>query len=267
MTAIDAAGTVGRLPGWLSLRHSLRTEALLVLGLYGLYELARGTVVGDPGVAEQHAHRLVALERSLHVFHEASVQRAAHALPGLIGVLGTAYLTLHLAVTVAVLLWLHQRRPSAFAFVRTTLLLASGLALIGFLVYPTAPPRLAGIGIADTVSNGHISLNHGLVSSLYNPYAAVPSMHIGYALVVAFALLRYGRDPLVRALGVLYAPAVLLVVVATGNHFFVDAAAGALVAGLAAAATVALSRQATPTPITALPARHEPVPALEQHAA
>ncbi len=265
MTAIEA--TVRRPRSWLSQRHSLRSEALLVLGLYGVYELARGLVVGDTGEAEHHAHRLVALERSLHVFHEANVQRAAHALPGLIGLLGTAYLTLHLTITVAVLLWLHQRRPSAFAFVRTTLLLASCLALIGFLVYPTAPPRLAGIGIADTVSNGHISLNHGLVSSLYNPYAAIPSMHIGYALVVAACLLRYGRPPLLRALGVLYAPAVLLVVVATGNHLFIDAAAGALGVGLAAAATVVLTRQAAPTRITALPTRHEPLPTIERRAA
>ena len=165
------------------------------------------------------------------------------------------------------LLWLHQRRPSAFAFVRTTLLLASGLALVGFLVYPTAPPRLAGIGVADTVSNGHISLNHGLVSSLYNPYAAVPSMHIGYAVVVAASLLRCGRAPLLRALGVLYVPGVLLVVVATGNHFFVDAAAGALVAGLAAAATAVLARRATPTRITALRTVREPLAAIERRAA
>jgi hypothetical protein len=267
MTTIAVAQNAGRLRSWLSVRHSLPSEALVVLGLYGLYELARGLVMGDASGAERHAHRLVALERSLHVFGEARVQQAAHALPGLIGLLGTAYLTLHLTVTVAVLLWLHQRRPSAFAFVRTTLLIASGLALVGFLVYPTAPPRLAGIGIADTVSNGHISLNHGLVSSLYNPYAAVPSMHIGYALVVAASLLRYGRHPLFRALGVLYAPAVLLVVVATGNHFFVDAAAGALVAALAAAATAVLTRQATPTCVSALPTRREPLPEIERRAA
>ena len=265
MTAVDA--TFRRPRGWLSKRHSLRVEALLVLGLYGLYELARGLVVGQTAEAELHAHRLVALERSLHVFHEATVQRAAHELPGLVGLFGTAYLTLHLTVTVAVLLWLHQRRPSAFAFVRTTLLLASGVALVGFLLYPTAPPRLAGIGIADTVSNGHISLNHGLVSSLYNPYAAVPSMHIGYALVVGASLLHYGRPPLLRALGLLYAPLVLLVVVATGNHFFVDAAAGAMAAGLGAAAAAVLTMHATPTSLTALPTRHEPLPAIERRAA
>jgi hypothetical protein len=109
------------------------------------------------------------------------VQRPAHALPALTGLLGVAHLSLHLAVTAGTLLWLHQSRPSVFPFVRTTLLLASGLALVGLLVYPTTPPRLAGLGIVDTVSSGRVDLNHGLVSSLYNPDAAVPSMHIGYA--------------------------------------------------------------------------------------
>ena len=110
MTAVETARTVGRVRGWLALRHSLLSEALLVLGLYGAYELARGVVAGDAGEAEHHADRLVELEQSLHVFHEAGVQQAAQGLPGLIGTLGTAYLTLHLTVTVAVLLWLHQRR-------------------------------------------------------------------------------------------------------------------------------------------------------------
>ena len=166
------------------------------------------------------------------------------------------------------LLWLHQRRPAAFAFVRTTLLLASALALLGFLAYPTAPPRLAGIGIADTVSNGHVDLNHGLVSSLYNPYAAVPSMHIGYALSVAASLLRHGRHRLVRTLGALYPLFVLLVVVATGNHFFLDAAAGALVAGLAAAAVAALlTRPAVTRRLTVLPTQREAPPSFEELAA
>jgi hypothetical protein len=65
-----------------------------------------------------------------------------------------------------VLIWLHRRHPDGFPFVRTALLLASGFALVGFLVYPTAPPRLAGVGIADTVSSHHVDLNRGLVSAL-----------------------------------------------------------------------------------------------------
>ena len=235
--------TVGRLGARLSVRHSLRMEAAGALTLYGLYELARGLVGTDTAQADAHAHRLVALERSLHLFVEANVQRAVQTLPGLTSLLGVAYLTLHLAVTGGVLLWLHRRRPEGYPFVRTALLLASGLALVGFLVYPTAPPRLAGVGILDTVSGGQVDLNRGLVSSLYNPYAAVPSMHVGYSLIVAAGLLRHGRHLLVRAIGALYPPFVLLVIVATGNHFFLDAAAGALVAGLAAALAALLTRR------------------------
>jgi hypothetical protein len=262
-----AVRTATRLRGWLSVRHSLRSEVVVVLALYGLYELARGLVVGDGGEADRHAHRLVALEGSLHLLSEADVQRAAHAVPGLISLLGVAYLTLHLAVTAGVLLWLHQRRPAAFPLVRATLLVASGLSLVGFLVYPTAPPRLANVGVADTVSNGHVDLNHGLVSSLYNPYAAVPSMHIGYALIVAASLLLYGHRPLLRVLGALYPPFVLLVVVATGNHFFFDAITGALVAGLAATAAAFLTRPAATTRLTALPTQREPLLACEELAA
>jgi hypothetical protein len=262
-----AIRTAGRLRGWLSVRHSLRSEVVVVLTLYGLYELARGLIVGDTGEADRHAHRLVALERSLHLLFEANVQRAAHALPGLTSLLGVAYLTLHLAATAAVLLGLHQRRPAAFPFLRTTLLLASGLALVSFLAYPTAPPRLAGVGIADTVSNGTVDLNRGLVSSLYNPYAAIPSMHIGYALIVAASLLRHGRRRLVRTLGALYPLFVLLVVVATGNHFFLDAAAGALVAGLAAAVAALLTRPAVTRRLTVLPTQREAPPSFEELAA
>jgi hypothetical protein len=233
----------GLLGSWLSVRHSLRMEAAAALTLYGLYELTRDLVVSDSAHAHAHAHRLVALERSLHLFVESNVQRAVQGLPGVTSLLGVAYLTLHLTVTAGVLLWLHRRRPEDFAFVRTALLLASALSLIGFLVYPTAPPRLAGVGILDTVSGRQVDLNRGLVSSLYNPYAAVPSMHFGYALIVAAALFHHGRHLLVRALGAFYPPFVVLVIVATGNHFFFDAAAGALVAGLGAALAALLTRR------------------------
>jgi hypothetical protein len=87
------------------------------------------------------------------------------------------------------------------------------------------------IGIADTLTGNNVDHNSGLDSSLYNPYAAVPSMHIGYALVVGASLLRYGRRCALRIIGALYPLFVLPVVVATGNHFLVDALAGAAVRG------------------------------------
>src|SRR5262249_38774170 len=151
-------------------------------------------------------------------------------------------------------------------FVRTTLLCASALALIGFVAYPTAPPRLAGVGVADTVSNGRVDLDHGLVSALYNPYAAVPSMHIGYALVIGAAVLLYGRRRTTRALGAAYPALVLLVVVATGNHFFFDAATGAVVAVLAAVAAFAITRTRS-ADVLGLPERAPAAPGVGQAAA
>jgi len=138
MTAVTAS-TIDRLRRWLSVRHSLGLEAALLVTLYGVYELARGLVVGNTREADGHADQVVALERLLHLFVERRVQHAADALPDLAGLLGVAYLTLHLAVTAVVLLWLHQRRPTAFPFVRTTLLVASALALVGFLSWATRP--------------------------------------------------------------------------------------------------------------------------------
>jgi hypothetical protein len=231
---VDRAGrAVAYRRGWLSTRHSLPIEMAMVIGVYAAYEATRGFAAGDADVALRHAQDVVSLERSLHVFVEGHVQHAAQAVPGLIGTLSFAYLTLHLTVTGALLLWLHRRRPAAYPLVRTALLLASALAVVGYVVFPTAPPRLSGVGIADTVSRAHVNLNTGLVSSFYNPFAAVPSMHVGYALIVSASLARHARHLITRLAGIAYPPFVLFVIVATGNHFLADAAAGAAVAAVA----------------------------------
>jgi hypothetical protein len=228
---------------WLSARHSLLAESGLVVAVYLAYEVSRGLVSGGQSAAFAHAQTVVQVERSLHLFVERNVQHAAFEVPGLVASLGFAYLTLHLLLTSSVLLWLHQRHREAFPLVRTTLLAASAIALVGYLTFPTAPPRMAALGIADTISGGHVDLNRGLVSSLYNPYAAVPSMHVGYALVVGASLFRYGRRGVARLAGAIYPPFVLLVVVATGNHFLFDAGAGVVVAALGAAVALAVVRR------------------------
>jgi hypothetical protein len=112
----------------------------------------------------------------------------------------------------------------------------------GFLAFPTAPPRAAAIGLDDTVSGRHVELNSGLVSALYNPYAAVPSLHVGYAAVVGVTLAAIARTKWVRALGAFYPAFVTLTVVATGNHFFFDAAAGVVVVGFGYLATQLIIR-------------------------
>jgi PAP2 superfamily protein len=227
---------------WLATRHSLRVEALAVLAFYAAYELGRAVVASDRAVAVQHAHAVTATERSLHVFAEPRVQDAVRHVPGVMPLLAWAYLSIHLLVTTGLLLWLHQRRPQYFARVRTILVFSSFTALAAFLAFPTAPPRIAGIGLDDTVSGGHVDLNKGLVSALYNPYAAIPSLHVGYAAVVGLTVAAIARTKRVRALGAFYPAFVTLTVVATGNHFFFDAAAGVGVVGFGYLATQLVTR-------------------------
>jgi len=229
---------------WLSLSHPGRVEVAAIAGVYVLYEASRAVVAGDREDALRHAGDVASLERSLHLFVERDVQHGAEHVAGLVGALGAAYLTLHLAATVALLVWLHRRRPHVYPLVRTTLLFASAVALVGYLAFPTAPPRLSGLGILDTVSAHGVSLKKGLVSSLYNPYAAMPSMHAGYAAIVGATLVREARHAAVRAVGAAYPLFVVLVIVATGNHFLLDAAAGTAVAAAAAAAAFAVVRPA-----------------------
>jgi PAP2 superfamily len=159
--------------------------------------------------------------------------------------LGLLYLLAHLGGTVAVLAWLYRRRPAAFAFTRTALIIASLLSLVGYALFPTAPPRM--VGLIDSVSQlNHVDLDHGLVSALYNPVAAVPSMHFGYALLIGAVLVREACSPFVRAAAAVYPALILLVIIATGNHFFFDAVAGAAVVGVAAALTARLQASGPP---------------------
>ncbi len=225
---------------WLARRHSLAVEAFVVVLLYMLSETSRGLVAGTRAAAVHHAHEVASLEQSLHLFVERDVQHAVAKLPGVLGTLSILYLTLHLVVTGGYLLWLHRRRPAAYAVVRTTLAIAGGLACIGYVAFATAPPRLASLGVADAVSQGAVNLNHGLISSLYNPFAAVPSMHVGYAVIVGASLVRHGRHRPLRVVGCVYPALVLLIVVATGNHFLFDGIAGATVALLSGAVALFL---------------------------
>jgi hypothetical protein len=220
-----------RLPRW-------TLEAALLLGLYLAGELVRGIARGGESSAEAHAALIVRLERRLHVFDEGAVQHLVGHVGALPAFLGYAYVSVHLAGTAATLVWVYRSRRAAFARLRNTLVLATCLGVVGYALFPTAPPRLAGLGIADTVSRAtSLNLDSAFVSSLYNPYAAVPSMHIGYSLIVGITIVRLARRPLWRAAGLAYPLFVLFVIVATGNHFFFDAAAGAAVAVTALSAT------------------------------
>jgi hypothetical protein len=227
-----SVATLHRPPSLRGLASSPRrglVEVATIAGLYGFYELVRGQGSATLAAARVHTDGIVALERHLHVFGERSIQRAAHWVPGLPTLLGVAYIALHFLGTAAFLIWLHRRHPETFPRVRNTLIAATGAALSIYLLYPVAPPRLAGLGFVDTVTdNTKVNLSSDFLGSLYNPFAAVPSLHFGYALLVGVAIASLARRRVTRVLGWSYPIVMLLVIVATGNHFFFDAAGGGL---------------------------------------
>ncbi len=208
-------------------------EVATIAGLYGLYEAVRGQGHASLATARDHTDGIVALERHLHLFGERTVQRAAHWVPTLPTLLGIAYIVLHFLGTATFLVWLHRKHPERFPVVRNTLIAATGIALSIYLLYPVAPPRLAGLGFVDTVThNAKVNLSSDLLGSLYNPFAAVPSLHFGYALLVGVTVALLAKSRVARALGWSYPAVMLLVIVATGNHFFFDAAGGGLAIGI-----------------------------------
>jgi PAP2 superfamily len=208
-------------------------EVAALAGLYGVYEVVRGQAHATLHAARQHTDGIVALERHLHLFGERAIQRAAHWVPTLPTLLGIAYIALHFIGTAAFLVWLHRKHPERFPLVRNTLIVATGVALFVYILYPVAPPRLAGLGFVDTVTHSaKVNLSSDALGSLYNPFAAVPSLHFGYALLVGITVGLVAKRRLVRALGWSYPAVMLLVIVATGNHFFFDAVGGALAIGV-----------------------------------
>jgi hypothetical protein len=213
--------------------HRGSIEVATLVALYAIYEIVRGQGNATVAVAREHTHWIVDLERSLHVFCERAVQHAVDTVPAVPTLLGVAYIVLHFVGTTGFLVWVYRSHRQRFPLVRNTIIAATGIALVLYVLFPVAPPRLAQLGFADTVSHdAKVNLSSSLLSSLYNPFAAVPSLHFGYALLAGFTVATLTRRRTVRVLASIYPAVMLLVIVATGNHFFFDAAAGGLAVGV-----------------------------------
>jgi PAP2 superfamily len=238
-------------------------EVAAAVALYAIYELVRGFGSDDFGAARVHTDAIVSLEQHLGLYVERAVQTASLAVPGLGSVLGFLYMGLHFLGTAAFLVWVHRRRRDSFPLVRTTLIFSTAIALVGYVLYPAAPPRLANLGFHDAVSSGTgLNLSSDMLGALYNPIAAVPSLHFGYSLIVGVGLATLARRRWVKIIGALYAPAMLYIIVATGNHFLFDAAAGGLVVAIAYAGArlVASPRAPLPQPVHLPVARYDETP-------
>jgi hypothetical protein len=220
-----------KLRTWLP-RTPGRRELALFGAVYLFYVAARWIFVGHLAAARRHAHWVIHLERQLHVAVEANVQHAIGS--GASGVLlSNIYLAAQLVALPGALIWLYRRNRSAYRSLRHTVAGAWLISTPIFALYPVAPPRLAGIGIRDTVSHQAGVALTGHSTLFYNPYAAVPSLHVGLAFAIGIALAADARRRWSKALLLMWGPLVLLAVVATGNHYLFDAAAGLLVTGIA----------------------------------
>ena len=220
-----------------SLRRPRWWQELLFIGVsYFLYTLTRNSVPAHEILAVHRAVDLMSFEHALHIDIERTVNAAFAGATWLAVPANYYYATLHFAVTIGTLLWLYVRHPWRYRGVRTALYVTNIVALLGFWLFPLAPPRML-TGFVDTVVSFHTwgSWASGDVAAASNQYAAMPSLHIGWSLWCGITIWQLARPAWARIAGLCYPAVTLIVIVGTANHFLLDAVGGvaALAAGFA----------------------------------
>ena len=223
-------------------------QLVLFCGAYWLYRLVRGMVDGRTLEAFDNAREVIRIEQALGLFVEPSVNAWASAHDVVADVTSWMYVNSHFAITTVALAWLYLRRNERFYFVRNMFMVAMGLALVGYMALPTAPPRMiSGYGFHDSVAAfTGVDADTGSASVLFNPYAAIPSMHVAFSLMLGVTMARMARRRWAQALWYLYSPVVTFVVIATANHWWIDGFLGATVAAVSAVAARELFARARP---------------------
>ena len=230
----------------LSLSPAARAQLGIFLFAYLLYSAARFVTIGDLGVAQANAHWIMDLQHDVGVSIEASVQQA---LTGtwVLWLLNHLYLAAQLVVLPGSLVFLYRRRSPMYERLRNTILATWVLSIPIYAAFPVAPPRLADSGLVDTITaQTGLALDSSLTTSFYNELAAVPSLHVGFAVAIGVAVAAAVRNPLVKTVAWLWGPIIGLAVVATGNHYVFDILAGVVAAGLGYLLGAAVAR-ATPS--------------------
>jgi len=229
--------------GWLD---AIRQLALFA-GAYYLYRIVRGIVDGQASLAFENARNLVDAERALGLFFEPGLQAWAEGQQWILTFANWMYVNSHFVITTTFLIWLYIARNHAYYFVRNMFMVAMGLALVGYVAYPTAPPRfMPEWGFSDSVAEFVGETADQSANVLYNPFAAVPSMHVAFALMIAIPAIILVKHRVLKVLWGLYPLVVTFVVMVTANHFWLDAALGAVVAAVSAYAASAAFARARP---------------------
>ncbi len=212
-------------------------QLALIVAAGLLYFGVRGQTEAAESLAVAHGFDLLAFERKILIDVEIGLQQLILPYRWAVTVVNWIYIWGHWPVIAGTLVWLYRTRRLDFLVLRNALFLSGAIGLVIFAAYPVAPPRLLPFGFVDTVTQLSTSYRVLQPPSLVNKYAALPSLHVGWNLLVGVAVFRVGTSRFVRGLGILSPLAMMAAVVLTGNHYVVDAALGAVVAliGLALA--------------------------------
>lgn len=203
-------------------------EPIVIAVAYLLYYLVRSHAAERTADAFKNAGQLIRLERDLGMFRELSLQAAALPYEGLTHLFNVIYFYGHFPLIIIVGAWLFWKHPPVYSLIRNAFLASGAIALVVFVLFPVAPPRLIGAGFIDTLQFT-VALTYDKSPGV-NEFAAVPSMHVGWNLLLALGLFLSFRHPLVRGAALLLPPAMILSTVVTGNHYLVDAPLGIMVA-------------------------------------
>jgi hypothetical protein len=212
-------------------RPSIWFEVMLIAVSYWTYSLIRNAVPEQKSQALRNADWIWQVEQTMGIAVEESVNRAVNSVTWLIVSMNYYYATLHFVVTIGVLVWLYRTHPGRYAAARLVLFATTGVALVGYYLYPLAPPRLMnGQNFIDTVlvHDTWGSMASGDLKNMSNQYAAMPSMHIGWSVWCGLIIFAVAAAPWAKILGLLYPTLTLVVIVATANHFWLDAVGGVI---------------------------------------
>jgi len=231
-------------------------ELLLFIVFLLLYKLSRGLAIGDEATAFANAQKVIEWEHQLGILYELPIQQYFLDKVSLFKFINWIYIKLHIPSTIIFFVWLFYKQRKHYLFIRNGFLIANVITLFFFVGFPCAPPRMInemannpyanfggqvlsnlnmigihlGEGFIDTLNHiSGINLYKGINSKLFNQFAAMPSMHFGNSLLIAFGVYLYAKNNLVKILVWIYPPFVLLVIVMTGNHFFLDAVLGGVI--------------------------------------
>ncbi len=219
-------------------------EVAYIVAFYLVYSGIRnrfGSAAVSPDVAKDNADRVIAAERAFGTYHEETIQRWFLGNDLFIRFWNIYYGTFHFVVTAFALIFLFRRFPEDYRRWRNTLAFTTGLALVGFSLFPLMPPRLIGdcgrygacisSGYVDTLADvgGLWSFDSGAMESISNQYAAMPSLHFAWSLWCFLVLYPRIRSRIGRVLIAIYPWATVYSIVVTANHFWIDALGGAVV--------------------------------------